>query len=92
MFTLGIATDGYLSKQNKTLAIASNGYLDFFKIDKPIENKQKGSSSGYNIGTRHNIPQPTHKTNIAEYLSKQKKLQGEDDEILSILKMFLQCQ
>jgi hypothetical protein len=85
MFTLGITSDGYLSKQKKTLAIASNGYLDYLALPTPI--KGRGGDSGH---AGRNVIE--HQKPIAEYLHRQRRIYNEDDEILNILKMFLQCQ
>ena len=82
MFTLGIASDGYLSKQKKTLSIATNGYLDLSVSISPI--RGRGGDAGH-VTTIKTTP-------LAEYLLRHKRLQKEDDEILNILKMFLQCQ
>lgn len=83
MFTLGIVSDGYLSKQKKTLSIATSGYLDASTSISPIRGR------GGDVGSHILTPK---KTPLTEYIARQKRLQIEDDEILNILKMFLQCQ
>lgn len=78
MITIGIASDGYLSKKDKTLAIASNGYLDTSYTLR----RKRGS------GTTSSTPQNTY---LTEYLLKKEQQMLEDNEILNILKMFLTC-
>ena len=44
---LSVASDGYLSKTDKTLAIATNGYISVFAIVViPVEKKKKSKKGG----------------------------------------------
>ena len=91
MSTLSIATDGYLSGDYKTLSISTNGYLDIY-IDITPEKKTNKGGVGSRVINKKTFAEET-RDKLKELNSKKyKRLQIEDNEILNILKMFLQCQ
>lgn len=90
MSSLSISTDGYLSRSYKTLSVSSNGYLDksLNIIIPPIIKKENSAGGGiihYNNDYKNLVVNKNLKL-------KNKKLKIEDEEIFSILKIFLQCQ
>jgi len=75
---IAIATDGYLCKKN-TLSIAVNGYICTSKVG-PVKVIQDDGGNGKNKTTK----QPT-RPRIDWY-------DREDNDVILIIKLFLQCQ
>jgi len=79
--SLYIATDGYLSKTKLTLSISVSGYLHYEEIipPKPVKKFNVGGAPAkYNKKDDDNLPN----TNLLL----------QDDEILTVIKIFIQCQ
>ena len=84
--TLSRATRGYLCKASLTLSIATRGYLCVGEtieiIDKPVVK--------YNNGGSGSIKTPTLKTPILNPYDLIR--QENDDTMLLIIKIFIECQ
>jgi hypothetical protein len=91
-YTLGIASDGYLSGCGKTLPIATNGYLNNCTvIIPPVIPEEPKRGVNYSGGGAKSIGQLIREEqDKRELIYKQIKM--EDEEILIIIKSFLKCQ
>ena len=85
MKTLTRATKGYLCKSSLTLSIATRGYLCVEEIVEIVKKPVK-----YNNGGSGNIKTPTLKTPITNRYDLVR--QENDDTILLIIKIFIECQ
>ena len=77
--SLYIATDGYLSKTKLTLSISVSGYLHYDGVipPKPVKEFNKGGAPA-RYTKDENLPNTS--------------LLLQDDEILTVIKIFIQCQ
>ena len=77
--SLDIATRGYLTSTKRTLSISVRGYLHYDSVipPKPVKEFNKGGAP-------------------ARYIKDEKlpntSLLLQDDEILTVIKIFIQCQ
>jgi hypothetical protein len=88
---LNNATEGYLSKANKSLNISTNGYLykvsniDIITIKEVINKKHGGNvklPTKYKPVIYNNVYKETY----------QDEMVREDSEILTLIKIFLKCK
>ncbi len=79
--SLDIATRGYLTSTKRTLSISVRGYLHYDGVIPPKPGKEfnkGGAPAKYSKKDNENLPNTS--------------LLLQDDEILTVIKIFIQCQ
>ena len=74
---LSIATDGYLDNKRKSVTVVTAGYIYLTTLKPQPKPEEGGFNKNYTVG------------NLIDY--KLEALKREDEEILTIIKIFLQC-